>query len=62
MFDYNNEVNYTYTDNVFYSGVYDISRNEKMPAHFYKSQKNPKRGASVYIANYMTFYSPKDVT
>lgn len=52
MFDYNNEVNYTKTGHVFYSGMYDIFRIEKMPAAFYRSQKNPNQEAFVFIANY----------
>ena len=53
MFDYYNEVNYKRSDNVFYSGLYDIFRLPKMAAHLYISQKNPEKcGANVYIANY----------
>lgn len=53
MFDYNNEVNYTRTENVFYSGIYDIFRHPKMVANLYKSQKDPKKhGGNIYIANY----------
>lgn len=53
MFDYNNEVNYTRTNNVFYSGLYDIFRLPKIAAHLYISQKDPKKyGANIYIANY----------
>ncbi len=63
MFDYDNEVNYTNTDNVFYSGLYDIFRLEKMPSWFYKSQRDPEFGEPmVYIANYNTPRSPKTVT
>lgn len=61
MFDYNNEVNYTQTDNVFYSGLYDIFRIEKMPSFFYKSQKD-NTSPMVYIANYWTENSPSTVT
>lgn len=61
MFDYNNEVNYTKTDNVFYSGLYDIFRLEKMPSYFYKSQKDNTE-PMVYIANYWTENSPSTVT
>lgn len=61
MFDYNNEVNYTKTDNVFYSGLYDIFRIEKMPSYFYKSQKDSTE-PMVYIANYWTENSPSTVT
>lgn len=53
MFDYNNEVNYTRTENVFYSGLYDIFRLPKMVTNLYISQKDAKKcGANVYIANY----------
>ncbi len=53
MFDYDNEVNYTKTENVFYSGMYDIFRLPKMAANLYISQKDPeKHGANIYIANY----------
>ncbi len=53
MFDYDNEVNYTKSNNVFYSGLYDIFRLPKMAAHLYISQKDPaKSGANIYIANY----------
>ena len=62
MFDYDNEVNYTNTDNVFYSGLYDIFRISKMPSYFYKSQKDPTSDPMVYIANYWTAKSPKTVT
>lgn len=62
MFDYNNEVNYTKTDNVFYSGMYDIFRIEKMPAFFYMSQKDKEEAPMVYIANYWTKESSDTVT
>ncbi len=53
MFDYDNEVNYTRSNNVFYSGLYDIFRLPKMAANLYISQKDPKKsGANIYIANY----------
>ncbi len=53
MFDYDNEVNYTKTENVFYSGIYDIFRLPKMVSNVYISQKDPKNaGANIYIANY----------
>ena len=53
MFDYNNEVNYTKTNNVFYSGLYDIFRLPKMAANLYITQKDEKKyGANIYIANY----------
>lgn len=61
MFDYNNEVNYTKTENVFYSGMYDIFRIAKMPAYFYMSQKK-KAAPMVYIANYWTEQSPDIIT
>lgn len=61
MFDYNNEVNYTNTGHVFYSGMYDIFRMDKPVSHFYRSQKEPERGVELYIANYMTDGSPSDV-
>lgn len=51
MFDYDNEVNYTNTDNVFYSGLYDVFRLPKMPSYFYKSQKNPATDPMIYIAS-----------
>ncbi|MBR6642360.1 MAG: DUF4982 domain-containing protein [Lachnospiraceae bacterium] len=62
MFDYNNEVNYTRTENVFYSGMYDIFRIEKMPAYFYRSQKDNREHPMVYIANYWTSDSQDNVT
>ncbi|MBQ3110844.1 MAG: DUF4982 domain-containing protein [Clostridia bacterium] len=53
MFDYDNEVNYTKSNNVFYSGIYDIFRLPKMAANLYMSQKDAnKHGANVYIASY----------
>lgn len=53
LFDYDNEVNYTNTDNVFYSGLYDIFRLPKTAANLYISQKDPsKYGANIFIANY----------
>ncbi len=53
MFDYNNEVNYTRTNHVFYSGMYDIFRLPKMAANLYISQKDPEKyGGNIYIANY----------
>lgn len=53
MFDYDNEVNYTRTNNVFYSGLYDIFRLPKMASNLYISQKDPEKyGANIYIANY----------
>lgn len=62
LFDYNNEVNYTRTDNVFYSGMYDIFRIEKMPAYFYMSQKDNAESPMVYIANYWTKNSSDTIT
>lgn len=62
MFDYNNEVNYTHTDNLFYSGVYDIFRIPKMVSYFYRSQKDPETDPMVYIASYCTESSPRAVT
>ena len=61
MFDYNNEVNYTKTGHVFYSGIYDIFRLDKPVSHFYRSQKNPNEEIVLYIANYWTGTSPSDV-
>lgn len=59
LFDYNNEVNYTNTGHVFYSGLYDIFRNEKSVAYVYKSQLSPEEnGPIIYIANNWT----KDTT
>lgn len=55
MFDYNNEVNYTNTGHVFYSGIYDLFRQEKPVAYLYKSQMDAKdAGPIVYIANNWT--------
>ena len=52
MFDYNNEVNYTNTNHVFYSGVYDIFRHEKPLAWAYRTQQDVEdAGEMVYIAN-----------
>lgn len=62
MFGYNNEVNYTHTDNLFYSGVYDIFRIPKMVSYFYRSQKDPETDPMVYIASYCTESSPRAVT
>ncbi len=59
MFDYNNEVNYTRTGHVFYSGLYDIFRQPKPVAYFYKSQHRGEPMA--YIANYWTESSPSAV-
>jgi len=61
MFDYNNEVNYTNTGHVFYSGMYDIFRLDKPVSHFYRSQKEPNDEIVLYIANYWTAESPSDV-
>lgn len=55
MFDYNNEVNYTNTGHVFYSGIYDLFRQEKPVAYLYKSQMDAQdAGPMVYIANNWT--------
>ena len=55
MFDYNNEVNYTNTGHVFYSGLYDIFRHEKPVAWAYRTQQDAEDvGAMVYIANHWT--------
>lgn len=61
MFDYNNEVNYTKTGHLFYSGLYDIFRYEKPVSYLYKSQKDIEDEAVLYIANYWTNTSTKDV-
>lgn len=61
MFDYNNEVNYTKTGHLFYSGLYDIFRYEKPVSYLYKSQKDIEDEAVLYIANYWTNTSAKDV-
>lgn len=61
MFDYNNEVNYTRTGHVFYSGMYDIFRLDKPVAHFYSSQKERTEGVELYIAGYWTADSPAEV-
>lgn len=52
MFDYNNEVNYTKSGHVFYSGLYDIFRYPKPAAYLYRSQKDVEDEAVLYIANY----------
>lgn len=62
MFDYNNEVNYTRTNHVFYSGMYDIFRTAKMPSYFYKSQKNGETDPMVYIADYWNGESKGTIT
>lgn len=54
MFDYDNEVNYTNTGHVFYSGLYDIFRHEKPVAYLYRSQKEPEDNPLIYIANSWT--------
>ncbi|MCH5188305.1 MAG: DUF4982 domain-containing protein [Oscillospiraceae bacterium] len=51
MFDYNNEVNYTKTGNVFYSGIYDLFRLPKPAAWFCMAQKEPESGVVLYIDN-----------
>ena len=62
MFDYNNEVNYTRTENVFYSGMYDIFRIPKMSSYFYRSQKDVSVSPFVYIANYQVENPDNTVT
>lgn len=62
MFDYNNEVNYTKTGHVFYSGLYDMFRYEKPVSYLYRSQKDIKDETVLYIANYWQEDSAKDVT
>lgn len=54
MFDYDNEVNYTNTGHVFYSGLYDIFRHEKPVAYLYRSQKEPEDEPIIYIVNSWT--------
>ncbi|MCI9447562.1 MAG: leucine-rich repeat protein [Lachnospiraceae bacterium] len=54
MFDYDNEVNYTKTEHVFYSGLYDIFRHEKAVSYLYKSQMEPGNEPVIYIANSWT--------
>ena len=56
MFDYDNEVNYTNTAHVFYSGLYDIFRHEKPVAYLYRSQMDAdsEAGPIVYISNNWT--------
>lgn len=61
MFDYNNEVNYTKSGHVFYSGLYDIFRYAKPAAYLYRSQKDVKDEVVLYIANYWMETSTKDV-
>lgn len=61
MFDYDNEVNYTNTGHVFYSGMYDIFRLDKPVSHFYRAQKEPAEAVELYIANYWTADSPSFV-
>lgn len=61
MFDYNNEVNYTRTGNVFYSGVYDLFRLDKPVSYLYRSQKSPDDETVLYIASYWTENSPSEV-
>lgn len=52
MFDYNNEVNYTKTGHVFYSGLYDMFRYEKPVSYLYRAQKDIEDETVLYIANY----------
>ncbi len=54
MFDYDNEVNYTNTGHVFYSGLYDIFRHEKPVSYLYKSQMEPGEEPLIYISNSWT--------
>ncbi len=61
MFDYNNEVNYTRTGHVFYSGLYDIWRLDKPVSYLYRSQKDPDDETVLYVANYWTEQSPSEV-
>ncbi|MCL2372942.1 MAG: DUF4982 domain-containing protein [Defluviitaleaceae bacterium] len=61
LFDYNNEVNYTKTQHVFPSGLYDIFRHEKPVSWLYRSQKSPAEEIVLYIANYWTAESPSRV-
>ncbi len=61
MFDYNNEVNYTKSGHVFYSGLYDIFRYEKPAAYLYRSQKDMGEETVLYIANYWQEDSTNDV-
>ncbi len=61
MFDYDNEVNYTRTGHVFYSGMYDIFRHDKPVSHFYRSQTESAEKPELYIASYWTESSPADV-
>lgn len=52
MFDYNNEVNYTKSGHVFYSGLYDMFRYEKPVSYLYRAQKDIGDETVLYIANY----------
>ncbi len=61
MFDYNNEVNYTNTQYVFYSGIYDIFRYPKPVSYLYKSQQDPEDEIVLYIANYWADEGKQDV-
>ncbi len=61
MFDYNNEVNYTNTGHVFYSGIYDLFRYPKSVAYMYKAQQSPEDGIVLYIANYWADEGKQDV-
>lgn len=58
MFDYNNEVNYTNTGHVFYSGVYSMFRLDKHVAHLYRSQKEEPM---IYIAHHLTGTGSADI-
>ena len=61
MFDYNNEVNYTKTEHVFPSGLFDIFRHDKPVAWLFKAQKCPSDDVVLYVANYWTHESPERV-
>ncbi|MGL1956347.1 MAG: DUF4982 domain-containing protein [Colwellia sp.] len=61
--DYNTEEDYNNTNNIFYSGVYDIFRLPRFSASFYKSQQDPKiYGPMLDIASFWTAESPTKVT
>ncbi|MCD8049385.1 MAG: DUF4982 domain-containing protein [Clostridia bacterium] len=61
MFDYNNEVNYTKSGHVFYSGLYDIFRHKKSTSFLFLSQKSSSENAIIYISNYWTENSPENI-
>ena len=60
MFDYNNEVNYTKSGHVFYSGLYDIFRYEKPVSYLYRSQKDIEDEVVLYIGLLYTSPSPRE--